>query len=494
MCQSSLGRTVVPVFGRTFSMPFATSTLTPSRRTLRLTPRSAASSASLGKVEPSAKTPLTMLRPTCSTTVEEATALDDVQMRLPLPGSRGVGCRRNAGGIAGDHSLSQPYLTAIDQSSYVCIIADDACASKPGTGHFSRHMKIIRVDSYPASIAYSHVERSSRVKPFWRNRRHRRLTTDSGLVGWGESCSGADTASIEAAVKSMAKFVVGRSIWDVEAIAAEVYGAGLWDYRPMTGKLRLRRHRHGVVGSLRQGGGQPLYRLFGGARRETVDYFYYLSQGLPEEVAAECADGVAKGYGCFYLKVGVNAAAEEGMLEAVRATIGPEGKSASTPTRRGQCRKRCGYSTRWNERFDIDFAEAPVRAIPHSLMLDLQRRVPVALCANEGLGRESDVLAMIESHAADVLCFQLLGRHAAALKPLSHVAALHGQRVIKHRHGEFGIAAAAGQHMMLALPNGPGRAADSLDHGRRHSGGPPADCGRADMGPDRWAWAWHRGR
>ena len=36
---------------------------------------------------------------------------------------------------------------------------------------------------------------------------------------------------------------------------------------------------------------------------------------------------------------------------------------------------------------------------------------------------------------------------------LSNLASLHGQRVVKHTHGEFGIAAAAGQHMMLALPN-----------------------------------------
>ena len=35
----------------------------------------------------------------------------------------------------------------------------------------------------------------------------------------------------------MSKFVLGRSAWDTEAIARDVFGAGLWDYRPMTGNF-----------------------------------------------------------------------------------------------------------------------------------------------------------------------------------------------------------------------------------------------------------------
>ena len=38
--------------------------------------------------------------------------------------------------------------------------------------------------------------------------------------------------------------------------------------------------------------GQLLYRLFGGAMRDEVNYCYYLSQGSPEHVERECAEGV----------------------------------------------------------------------------------------------------------------------------------------------------------------------------------------------------------
>ncbi|MBL8582153.1 MAG: mandelate racemase/muconate lactonizing enzyme family protein [Rhizobiaceae bacterium] len=315
-------------------------------------------------------------------------------------------------------------------------------------------MKIVSVETFPASIPYSHLERSSRVNRAGVTDVVVKLTTDSGLVGWGEACSGADTASIDAALQSMARFVVGRSPWDGEAIARDVFGEGLWDYRPMTGNFAFAGIDMALWDLCGKACGQPLYQLFGGALRDTVDYFYYLSQGTPDDLAAQCADGARRGYRCYYLKVGVDWRAEEAMLEAIRATVGPQPRIRIDANEAWSVPEAARLLTRWNERFGIDFAEAPVRAHPHALMLDLRPRVPVALCANEGLGRSLDALAMIESHAADVLCFS--SYWVGTLRrfhTLSHVAALHGQRIIKHTHGEFGIAAAAGQHMMLSLPN-----------------------------------------
>lgn len=315
-------------------------------------------------------------------------------------------------------------------------------------------MKIISLETYPASIAYAHVERSSRVKRAGVTDVVVRLTTDSGLVGWGESCSGADTASIEAAVAAMARFVIGRDPWSSEAIARDVFGAGLWDYRAMTGNFAFAGIDMALWDLCGKAASQPVHRLFGGPLRDSVNYFYYLSQGSANDLVRQCKDGVGKGYGCFYLKVGVDAVAEEEMLEAIRATIGPAPRIRLDANEAWSVPEAVRLITRWHDRFGIDFAEAPVRATPHALMLDLRRRVPVALCANEGLERQADALAMIESHAADVLCFS--SYWVGSLRrfhTLANLAALHGQRVIKHTHGEFGIAAAAGHHMMLALPN-----------------------------------------
>ena len=62
-------------------------------------------------------------------------------------------------------------------------------------------MKIVKLETIPVSVPYTHVERSSRVRRGGVSDVIVRLTTDTGLVGWGESCCGADTDSIAAAVQ-----------------------------------------------------------------------------------------------------------------------------------------------------------------------------------------------------------------------------------------------------------------------------------------------------
>jgi L-alanine-DL-glutamate epimerase-like enolase superfamily enzyme len=315
-------------------------------------------------------------------------------------------------------------------------------------------MKIARFETFPVSIPYRHVELSSRVRRGGVTDIVVKLTTDDGLIGWGEACSGADTASIDAALKSMAPFVLGQDPWNSEAIAREVFGTGLWDYRAMTGNFAFAGIDMALWDLCGKACGQPLYRLFGGAMRGEVDHMYYLSQGAPADVAERCRDGVRRGYTCFYLKVGIDAAAEESMLEAVREAIGATGKIRIDANEAWSVPQALELLNRWHARFRIDFSEAPVKAQPTSLMKDLRRRTSVALCANEGLERQADVVRMIESGAADVLCFS--SYWVGSLRrfhTLSQMAALHDIKVVKHTHGEFGITAAAGQHMMLCLPN-----------------------------------------
>jgi L-alanine-DL-glutamate epimerase-like enolase superfamily enzyme len=315
-------------------------------------------------------------------------------------------------------------------------------------------MKIVKLETFPVSIAYRHAERSARVKRGGVSDVIVKLTTDDGLVGWGESCSGADTRSIDAAVQAMAPFVLGRDPWSTEAIARDVYKTGLWDYRVMTGNFAFAGIDMALWDLCGKACGMPLYRLFGGAMREAVEYFYYLAQGTPDDVAAQGRDGAARGYRYFYLKVGVDTAAEEEMLAALREAIGPAGRIRIDANEAWTLAEAGRILERWDRMFGIDFAEAPVRASPPALMHALRQRAPVALCANEGLEREADVARMIADGNVDVLCFS--SYWVGTLRrfhSLSHAAHLQGMRVCKHTHGEFGIAAAAAHHLMLTLPN-----------------------------------------
>ena len=188
--------------------------------------------------------------------------------------------------------------------------------------------------------------------------------------------------------------------------------------------------------------------------REEVDYFYYLAQGTPEHMERQCADGVRRGYTCFYMKVGVDSRAETEMLAAVRRTIGPDGKIRIDANEAWSLPEAVRLLTEWDGAFGIDLCEAPVQCEPVEAMREIRQRVRVPLAANEGLWGPQDVIRMIQGRGADVLCFSSywVGSLRRFLT-LSHLGALAGMRVVKHTHGELGIAAAAGQHVMLALPN-----------------------------------------
>lgn len=314
-------------------------------------------------------------------------------------------------------------------------------------------MKVTRLEPIIVSVPYREREVSSRVDRDGVTDVLVRVETDAGIIGWGESCSGANVESVYEAVKSAIPIVVGRDPWSTEAIAADFFGTALWDMRPMTGNFAYAGIDMALWDLCGQACGQPLYNLFGGLRRRSVDYMCYLKQGSPDDVARQCREGMAMGCRVFYIKVGVDFDAELAMVRAIREIVGPAGKIRIDANGAWSLNEAVRYLSDF-DRYRIDFVEAPVRSEPIRNMVEIRQRTPVAVCANEGLGRASDVWEYVRARAADVLCFSpywvgtLTGFHR-----LAHAAHLEGIEVVKHTHGELGIAAAACQHLLLTLPN-----------------------------------------
>jgi L-Ala-D/L-Glu epimerase len=315
-------------------------------------------------------------------------------------------------------------------------------------------MKIAKLETFVIRIPYKRVETSSLINRGGVTDVMVKLTTDDGLIGWGECTRAADVAGIENAVKAMAPLVIGRDSWDKEAIHRDLALYALWAFQPMTGNFAFAGIDMALWDLCGKECGQPLYRLLGGALREEVDYFYYMEWSSPSEIARQAADGVKRGYGTYYIKVGVDEKKEEGMLEALRHAIGPNGLIRIDVNQAWSLPQAVRLLKRWHARFDLDFVEAPVPIDPVENMLDLKRQVDVPLCVNEGLWREADAYRLIKSRCGDYLCFSpywvgSIGR----FQRLIHISHLEGWQVCKHTHGEFGLTAAACQHLMIAAPN-----------------------------------------
>lgn len=314
-------------------------------------------------------------------------------------------------------------------------------------------MKVRSVQAIPASIPYSHRELSYQVARDGVSDVVVRVETDDGAVGWGESCSGADTASIAAAIEAMAPFVIGRSCWDSERIRRDLWHHGLWQFREGTANFAWAGIDMALWDLCGKEVDQPLHRLLGGAVRDTVNYFYYLSWDDEAGLVAQCRAGVAGGYDVFYLKVGSDIEADLGRVALVRDQIGPAAKlridanGAWTP---GQAREYLQALTE----FDIDFVEQPVKETPPDLMRRVRDLELVRVASNEGLWTEADALQRILADVSDVYCFSPYWVGSLRrFQFVGSVAAHRGAAVCKHTHGEFAIAAAAAQHVMLTLPS-----------------------------------------
>lgn len=316
-------------------------------------------------------------------------------------------------------------------------------------------MKISKIESWPINSPFQHEERSALVARAGLTELIVKITADNGLVGWGECTRAADVAGIQAAVSAMTPIVLGRSAWDREAICRDVYIPGAWQFQEMTGNFAYAGIDMALWDLCGKEVGKPLYQLLGGALRDEVNYFYYLpsASGL-EEVRAACLDGVRRGYHVFYFKVGVHAHAEEEALAIIRATIGERAKLRIDANQSWDPVTARRLITRWHNLFNLDFVEAPTRIAPLSIHCDLQRQISVPLCANEGMWRVEEAHRIIVARAADYLCFSPYW--VGSISRFMHLCRLadhHGLQVVKHTHGEFGLTAAAFQHLMLAIPN-----------------------------------------
>jgi L-alanine-DL-glutamate epimerase-like enolase superfamily enzyme len=325
---------------------------------------------------------------------------------------------------------------------------------KTETSHMKSAMKIAKLEALTVRIPYKRVESSSLIDRRGITDVIIKITADNGLIGWGECTRAADIVGIESAVAAMTPLILGRDPWDREAMLRDLAIPALWAFQPMTANFAFAGIDMALWDLCGKACGQPLYRLFGGALRDEVDYFYYMEWGPPEEIERQGRDGIARGYNVFYIKAGVDERKEEAMLEALRHAIGPAALIRIDINQAWSLPQAIRLLKHWSTRFDIDFAEAPVRIDPVELMLDLKRQVDVPLCVNEGLWREADAYRLIKSRCGEYLCFSpyWVGSLSRFMM-LVHASHLEGWQVCKHTHGEFGLAAAAGQHAMLAAPN-----------------------------------------
>jgi L-alanine-DL-glutamate epimerase-like enolase superfamily enzyme len=314
-------------------------------------------------------------------------------------------------------------------------------------------MKITNLEFIPVSVPYTCREVSSIVNRDGVTDIIVKATTNDGIVGWGESSSGADVRSVLGALEAMKPFVIGRDPWESERIRQELWHRGLWSWRQHTACFAYPGIDLALWDICGKATGQPLYNLFGGRVRESANYFFYCSQGTPEHIIEQAKEGIAKGFRVYYLKVGLNIDAEVEMVRALRDTIGPKAKIRLDANGAWKVNQALRNLERLDE-FNIDFIEQPVVQEPLSNMQEVRSRCRMAVSANEGTWTPEDALRQMLARSADVFCFSpFFTGSLAQFQRLSWMAHYQGLQICRHTHGELGIFATACHHIVLTLPN-----------------------------------------
>ncbi len=155
-----------------------------------------------------------------------------------------------------------------------------------------------------------------------------KVTTDDGLIGWGESHHGRSPGAVaHHANTTLRQLIVGMDAADVVGVWARIY------------KMQLGSHGMGAATAIAMSGidmalwdirgkatGWPLYRLLGGAARPIPAYAGGVSLGYQEPAALveEARGFVTQGYRALKLRVGDSPSRDLERVAAVRKAFGDD--------------------------------------------------------------------------------------------------------------------------------------------------------------------------
>lgn len=277
-----------------------------------------------------------------------------------------------------------------------------------------------------------------------------KLTTDTGIVGWGETqCLIPSTLAVFEDL--IARLGVGYSVADVERFHRNVMGAGYYHHK-RAAVFAIAAFEMAMWDALGKIAGLPLYALWGGEWRRSVPASAYLFTREPTALTDKIKGFLDQGYGTFKVKIGFDERTDIVLAEAARAAIGDlplrlDVNGAWAP----------GTAKRQLEKlraFDPAYVEQPLELddLAGTAALRVQSSIPIAL--DESAYTLADAGNIVRAGAADVV---LLDPHQAgglwqAIKAAAILESA-GIPVSLHSGGELAISQAAYVHLAASIPN-----------------------------------------
>ncbi len=231
-----------------------------------------------------------------------------------------------------------------------------------------------------------------------------KVTTDDGVVGWGEGCEGAAAAVVEndfgpmlIGEDPMNRIGLWQKMFAMQYNANVAVGLGgsaisavdtaLWD---IAGKVL----------------GQPVYQLLGGRARDKVAVYatglYYTEDEFPMRLLEEACGYVEAGFRGMKTKVGGLPMDEDvKRVAALRETIGPDIKLMVDANQAYNATSAIRIGSRLAD-LDILWFEEPVNAQDIEGYLQVKSALPMAIAGGENLRTRYEFSHFLSRRAYDI--------------------------------------------------------------------------------------------
>ena len=318
-------------------------------------------------------------------------------------------------------------------------------------------MKIERMDIF---LLEAKLDRPFAYSRGWFDRRGAALveiTTDSGLVGWGEAF-GPPRMS-QGALEMLKPILIGRDPLAIEAIWQELYS---------------RFREHGQKGPLVDAlsaidialwdikgkhYSQPIHRLMGGPLRTQVPVYatglFKRPEGDPEQyLAEEALSYLAAGYRAVKLKVGFGLDYDVRAVRAVREAVGTE-TTLMIDANEAYDAVEAIKLARCVEKYDIAWFEEPVPPEDLAGYREIKAAQSIPIAGGEAEFTRFGFREILTTRAMDIIQPDICAAGGITeCKKIADMANAFGVRCNPHTWGTA-IAIAASLQLLAVLPDNP---------------------------------------
>ena len=122
-----------------------------------------------------------------------------------------------------------------------------------------------------------------------------KVETDEGIYGWGESALNGRQMAIEGAIRQSAPYIIGQDPMRIQHIWNDIFRGTFWRGGPVS-QTALSMIDNALWDIKGKALNTPVYNLLGGKTRDKLKVYHFAVGHTPEEVAADAAKQVARGY------------------------------------------------------------------------------------------------------------------------------------------------------------------------------------------------------